>query len=504
MAKTKSKTLGERILNAVGLESPRQIDARIFEAYADGRNESANDDPADAARGLRSGGMGYKSVTAMARAGTISFWQNAEVAWALWQSNPICSRALELKRDYIVGDGVQVTSADERLQAVIDSFWEHNAMDTRLGEFALQLFLFGAQCFPVFVRESDGLVTLGYIDPSEIETVVTNPDNVLDTWAVVIKAKTAVNPWESASPVWVYRVIKGAQPVDLKQARKPWELAMLNHYGVADYAGSCFLYRVNSVSNQPLGYSDLLQVADYADQWDSTLYALGEREAFADFFSFDVTMTGANETMVKTRAGEIRNNPPARGSVLVHNDAESWAMLTPDLKQQASIATVGEQRLSVLGGLGIPDAWFGTASGTHLATAQAQGDPTWRSLKQSQGVIKAMITEMVTFAVEQAKEAGAYYGDGEFEVIMPEMTARDLTATTSALSALASALMTAVQSKWITDEQAGQAFARVLSETGTDIDPAEAAEAAEIETGATDENALSWQSFFTRQAPVEG
>jgi hypothetical protein len=44
----------------------------------------------------------------------------------------------------------------------------------------------------------------------------------------------------------------------------------------------------------------------------------------------------------------------------------------------------------------------------------------------------------------------------------------------------------------------------VLSETGTDIDPAEAADAAEIETGSTDENALAWQSFFTRQAPIEG
>ena len=190
MAKATSKTLGERVLNAVGLESSRQIEARVFEAYADGRNESANDDPADAARGLRSGGMGYKGVAAMAREGTISFQQNIEVAWALWQSNPICARALELKRDYIVGDGVHVTSNDARMQAIIDTFWTDNQMDTRLGEFSLQLFLFGAQCFPVFVRESDGHVSLGYIDPSEIETVITNPDNVLDTWAVVIKAKT--------------------------------------------------------------------------------------------------------------------------------------------------------------------------------------------------------------------------------------------------------------------------------------------------------------------------
>lgn len=508
MGKTKSKTIGERILNAVGLESPRQIDARVFEAYADGRNESANDDPADAARGLRSGGMGYKCVTALAREGTISFGQNIEVAWALWQSNPICARALKLKRDYIVGDGVVVTSQDARLQAIIDTFWTDNRLDVRLGEFALQLFLFGAQCFPVFVRESDGHTMLGYIDPSEIQTVITNPDNVLDTWAVVIKAKTTANAWEKPSPARVYRVVvhtpAGLQAVEQDARRQPWEFEMLKSYGVADYAGTCFLYRVNAVSNQPLGYSDMLQVADYADQWDGTLYALGEREAFADFFSFDVTMKGANEAQVKARANEIRNNPPARGSVLVHNDAEIWQMLTPDLKQQASIATVGEQRLSVLGGVGIPDAWFGTAAGTHLATAQAQGDPTWRSLKQSQGVIKAMIAEMVTFVVDQAKAAGTYYGEGDFEVIMPEMTARDLTATATALSALASALMTAVQSKWITDEQAGQAFARVLSETGTDIDPAEAAEAAEIETGATDENALAWNSFFTRQAPIEG
>ncbi len=66
-----------------------------------------------------------------------------------------------------------------------------------LVNFTRQLFLWGEQVFPVAVRQSDGAVRLGYIDPADIEMVVSHPANPMERWAVVTRPQqqSAAQPW---------------------------------------------------------------------------------------------------------------------------------------------------------------------------------------------------------------------------------------------------------------------------------------------------------------------
>src|SRR3990170_3210522 len=284
------------------------------------------------------------------------------------------------------GTGVHPQSGDADLQAILTEFWMDNQLPRRSKEFTLQLFLFGEQCYPSYVRTADGKASLGYIDPGSIQDVVTHPENSMEMWAVVVKGatQTAISWMKASEGERVYRIIRedqdvvnGEEVVAAKQPGmlvmaeqanlEPWEGEMLRSFGLSQYSGSCFFEKVNSVSNQPRGYSDLLQVADWIDQADETLFALAHREQMGGYFSWDVTLTNADPKIVKTREQEIRAKPPKKGSVNVHNDAETWEMKAPDLKQQGTIDTYNALLTLVLGGSGLPRHWFGYGDETNRA-----------------------------------------------------------------------------------------------------------------------------------------
>jgi len=504
MAKKGLRGLGERIISALGgitKSEKSEIARRAYEAgYGDG-----NDDPQSG--DIAPGGFGYRRATTggLRDFTRIDHDRILGIVWTLYQSNPIAKRALKIITSYILGDGVKLQIEDDDLTAIIEDFWRINQLDLRLEKFILQLSLWGEQIFPVFVRRSDGRVRLGYVDPADVDNIIAHPENSMEHWAVVVR------PYTSATENWrVYRVIRedddvvmsvGVEldgddsPVSFEQvqkARNPgklvtadqanletWEKEMLAKHGLETYSGSCFLFQVNNVSNQPRGFSDLLQEADWMDQHDETLFALADREQMAGYFSWDVTVEGADEARVKSRAAELRANPPKRGSVNVHNEKESWNFNYPDLKQAPTIATADALLKFILGGLGLPKHWYGSGDETNRATAQAQGDPTWKTLKRRQAYVRHMILFMLRFARDQAEIAGAWrprMNDSgramdKIVAVMPEMTVKDISAITGAMISMTSSLMIAVEQGLMSYAHAVETWAKLMAELNIHIDP---------------------------------
>ena len=237
MAK-KRATLGERVIAALGGVTKADLTRVRRESYAQGFND-ANDDPASGE--LQAGGYGYRPQRAGRRDSDIPFPDSVNTAWAQNQSNPVAKRGLDLRRDYIIGRGVKPVAKDADLQALLDAYCRNNRMEINAAKFARQLFLFGVQCYPAFVRESDGRVLLGYIDPGEIETVIAHPDNAMVMAAVVVKPTDKTQPWESTYGTRVYRIIRRADDggpsadnllLAAQTEMEPWEAAMLASYGL--------------------------------------------------------------------------------------------------------------------------------------------------------------------------------------------------------------------------------------------------------------------------------
>jgi len=511
-------TLRERIIKRLGGVTETVHQTARARAYEAGFEDGGEDEPSS---GIVKK-FGYRSALSGTGRdlGGLEHDQVMDVAWKVYLSSPVAKRYLQVKRDYELGRGVEPKANDAELQVILDEFWQLNKLRARLKRFALQLHLLGEQMFPVFVRETDGRAKLGYIDPSEIAQVVTHPDNVLEKWAVVLKEQmiSTEQQWLTAkSGKRVYRIVRedeGATDgetvtissyegklVTHQQATiQDWEEDMLKAFSLDDYTGTCFYFSRNDLSNQARGHTDLLQVADWLDQDDQTLFGLADREQMGGYFIADVTLTGTNEDGVAARAKQLKANPPKPGSVNVHNDTETWNLAAPDLKQQPSIETHNALLTYNLGGLGLPSHWYGRGDETNRATAQAQGDPTWKTMEHDQDQIRDMILMLLEFARDQAEIAGRWRpatdDADDITVQMPEMTNKDLVSLSSAATAFATALMTAVDQGWMSREKAIEAWAKLMSEFDIEIDTEAELEAVdgEQEQGelATHKSASDW------------
>lgn len=496
-------------LATVQSEAAKQANRAYEAGYFDGSN--GNDEPVSgtlASYGYSRASTGKRDFTNM------SHDQLLNIAWILYQSNPLAKRYLEIVRDHILGRGVKYTTEDIDLRDIFDVFWKRNKMSANLKDFVPQKRSFGEQCYPAFVRKTDGRVTLGYIDPADIEHVCTHPHNALKRVAVILKYDA------TSSKRKIYRIItedegyvrgnrvippqfEGKLVTHNQVEIEPYEQLMLEANGLTEYTGSCFYYSVNNASNQPRGVSDFLQVADWLDAHDETLFAIADREQMAGYFSWDVTLDNTNEPDLKQKASEIARRVPKKGQVLVHNDKEHWEMKSPDLKQQASIATSDALSDLAWGMLGMPKTWRGIGEGTNYASGLTMGEPTRKSLESKQDDTKDMIVEILTFVRDQAEIAGYYTPQtkrtittpdgtertediehpGEFDVAMPEMSATDMGQVATALPQIVNALSVLVNDlRVVSRDRAAEVTAKILAEIGVKYDAHEELEAVDNAT----------------------
>lgn len=491
------------LLTRLGLATASQVTevkeqaARAYEAgFSDG-----NDEPP--AGTLASYGYKRKTAKGLRDFTQLTHDQIINTVWTLYQSNGIAKRGLVMQRDHILGRNTKLVAEDDpALQVILDDFWKANKFGKRLKQFVISRSLFGELCLPVFVRRTDGRVKLGYIDSADIDHVVTHPRNQLEQWVVVCKERDGRRD--------IYRIIREdegyargdtvtlpAIPDKLvthdQATLEPWEGAFLQANGLAMYTGSCFYFDKNNVANQPRGFSDLLQSADPLDQHDETLFALGEREALAAYFSWDVGIDGPPD-VVETRASELRKRPPVgRGQINAHNLSEVWDFVHPDLKQPGTIATANALKTQVLEGMNQPRHWHGEDDTANRATAEAADNPANKSLEHEQADLEAVIIEMGNFVRDQAEIAGQWKpvttGDGQMtgtlDVLMPEISTRDIAKVSAALAQVIQAVAVArFDLEVITQETAGRAVAKVFAELGIEYNPDDELEA--IGSQATD------------------
>lgn len=493
-------TLKDRVIESLGLVSKRELESAVHQAYISGYNDG-NDEPPSGT--LVS--YGYRQAsTGGRRDGKLSWDELCNVAWDMYNTNPVADRGLELKRDHILGRGVDIQTDNEDLEEVITNFRKFNKFDVHLREYVLQLFLFGVQCLPVSIRQSDGRVRLNYIDPQQIQDVLAHPQNPTEQWAVIVKPIEGLPAWAGGNiPRRVYRIIredsgyidgnKVISPnepdrlVTAEQARlEPWEGAMLASFGLSAYTGSCFYFHINAVSNQTFGVSDLQRTIYWLQQLDEALLAVADREMLSGYWYNDITMTGATADQVKARAAELKRRPPARGGINVHNDRE-----VHDIKQPQSDSGSTEVTDSLFdyawGGLGFPRHWYVQGDATNRATATEQASPVQKTLQSDQDAVKEIVETIISFVRDQAIIAGFPVGDDEtFTVVMPEIASRNLEGLGKALLLLTNIIEKGIAAGFISEETARDIWAKFLVELGFEINPQEEAEKVKAERAEKD------------------
>lgn len=386
-----------------------------------------------------------------------------ELAVYMWKTNPVVNRLIELPLVYLLAEGVSVSVDDEEAQGWIDDFWGDpiNRMDIKLPKYVRELSLFGEQLWPVFVNEIDGKLRLGYVDPSRISDVITDPDNATQPIGVITKTNRR-------GQIRKYRVIvSGPETVFSERAQKIRE-------GFTD--GDAFYYTVNDLAAASRGHSDLLPQLDWADAYDKAMFGELERWDFLRAFIWDVTMKGATADEVKKRASEIV--VPSAGGVRVHNDSEEWDAVTPDLKAADGAENARLFRNHLLGASTIPEHWFGGGGDVNRATAGEMGEPTFKVFTMRQRIWKHILEEVVTYQIRRRTRAAGIENmadEPEYRPVaqFPELTARDTTKYASALSQVVIGCVQAIDGKLMSVETAIALIALIAGQLGLEVDPRE-------------------------------
>lgn len=384
-----------------------------------------------------------------------------KLAKYLWESNLLADRLIEVPLAFILGDGMRLTVPDEEAQAVIDKFWFDpiNKMDLSLEEMARELALFGEQCYPVFVNQLNGHVRLGYLDPADIDRVITDPDNCRQPIGVQTKK-------DSKGNVRRFRVIINAEEnVFGKRARR-------KRLTYTD--GECFYFRIRGLASGSRGRSDLLPQMDWLDAYDQFMFGELDRNSQLRAFIWDVEMKGASEAELLEKAKKIRL--PANGGVRLHNESEVWTPQSPTLQAAETSGSARLFRNHILGGATFPEHWFGGGGDVNRSTASEMDEPTFKMLASRQRRIKYILEEIGTFQIYQwADKTGKtnVRDNPEYWVtcVVPEMVQRDTTKYAAALAQVVASCVGMMSAKLITREVAIKLIVATAKRLGVDEEP---------------------------------
>lgn len=390
------------------------------------------------------------------------------IEWAvyLYQHNPLARRLIEIQRDWVLGEGISLECEDHTIRSVILGHWNDSVNDWAVkgGQRFIDLRLFGEACWTVAVTPGTGTVRLSVVDPSRIRAVVRDAEQIDEADHVVLNAAYVGGPEQK------YKVIR--------ENFETGRLEGAENDDTGTWDGSCFYFAINKVATQSRGISDLFALIDYIDGADQFLWSQLERAKLQNAQIFDVAVEGG-PTDVDNEEKRIRSKNPTRpGTINVHTKTVTWQLLSPDLKSQDN-ATLAQSILRwVLGGLGIPESWFGTEHPPR-GNGDAQQDPANKRLTAIQQHWKSVINYVLRYQYEQAQNKGITLPELSRSAIMPwvveapDMQVKDLAKLGAMINQMVVALNEAEAAEYISKDSARRTYLQMMSLFGTDTDPNE-------------------------------
>ena len=376
-----------------------------------------------------------------------------DIAFFLYDSNPLAHRTIEMTTDFVIGDGFTYTAEDDKVKEVLDKHWNDPVNNWALKQTnkCKELAIFGEQFYPVFVNPYSGHVRLGFIDPGAVKKIVVNRKNPEVVDSVILKT----NDYSTKKP----RRLKVVNPIRKKGSKDN---------GL--YDGEILVFYINKVTSTSRGRSDLLPLADWIDGYDQFLFARLERANILNNFVWDVLLEGADEATINDWLA--KQSTPKPGSIRAHNEKVTWSSVVPDLQSQDASKEANLFKMQILGGAGFPNLWFGEGGEGIRAAAQEMSLPTMKHLRSRQRYFKYMITHVFDFVIDQAIMAGTLDRkvNRSFEVITPILTKEKEMTMGMAAYRVTESISIALEKKWINEDQAKESWQTFMKDIiGLDI-----------------------------------
>lgn len=290
--------------------------------------------------------------------------------------NPLIHRAVEVQSYYVWGQGVEMRSADDAMNELIQDFLEDQGNQSELtshqarSEKERELQVTGNLFFVFFTQPATGKVRVRTIPVDEVLSIITNPDDAREGWyykrewvAERLDIATGIatpNVQYAYYPDWRYR-----------PATKP---PMIGQYPVF-WDTPCYHVKVGALRDMRFGVPEIYAALDWARAVKQDLEDYATTKRALARFAWNMSTTGGAQGVAnaKTRLGTTLGtgeplseaNPPAlTGSTFIHGEGTH---LTPirTAHQQPSPDEGRRLWLMVASATGLPECY---ASDTEVLT----------------------------------------------------------------------------------------------------------------------------------------
>jgi hypothetical protein len=367
-----------------------------------------------------------------------------------YHHDPMARRIVHTIRDFTLGRGYRIDFKNEDHQAYWDAFEEVNNFPELMEYVAIELSLYGetmlwwlpdSQTEIVYRRSPGEAVKKGFIprirviDPSMIWEIITWPEDITSVIAY---------QWVSPTQYQIYT------HDDLNNKSIPSQKFIYQQLPAKDVIH----VKINSVSNEKRGRSDLFPVLGYLKRLRDTInYTVLSTQKNAAW-SIDTTIQGSQTDIDAYFADQqaMGTVPPA-GSEFIHTDKIKREYLANSGGARAGGHNAFELCLSMIAaGSGIPASYFGThlSGGQTRASAIVSTEPVAKLFEMRQLKYERIMCKVID---QYFKKMGIT--DQEYEITFPEVITQDRSQKLKDL-ALAEAQM------WISPERAANIASKEL------------------------------------------
>ncbi|MBA2393127.1 MAG: hypothetical protein H0V70_10325 [Ktedonobacteraceae bacterium] len=360
------------------------------------------------------------------------------LCYEAYNANPLAFAIIEMTTSFVLGKGVTFSANHPAVQSVLQDFWHDpdNHMETRIYALCTELSLYGEQFIRFYVNAIDGSVKIRQVDPSIIDQVETDPD---DIETVLRFHRRPIGP--SANQL--------GEPASMAQEQRNFE-------GEWFVAGSEMVqFCINKVSNAKRGKSDLATLIPWLRRYKDWLTDRVRINKYKGAFLWDVQLLGADKKAIDRKKME-HTVPPEPGSVLIHNEAEIWSAIKPEINANEAAEDGRALKLMIAVGAQVPEHYLSDGSNGNKATATEMGLPTLLKFQRRQYVMRFLLRTILDRVLKEACRAQRLAADIDlrYELLFPEIDVDDHQMLASSTQMLVSALTVAKQQGWVSDETA--------------------------------------------------
>lgn len=361
------------------------------------------------------------------------------MCYEAYNANPIAFAIVEMTTSFVLGKGVTLSANDARVQQLLLDFWHDpdNHMDTRVYALCTELSLYGEQFIRFYVNAMNGSIKIRQLDPSTIDEIETDPDDI-------------------ETPVRFHR-----RPIG-PSATMPGDALSVTPRTQANIEGEWFIagtevvqFCINKVSNAKRGKSDLATLLPWLRRYKDWLTDRVRINKYKGAFLWDVQLQGADKKTIDRKRMEYAY-PPEPGSVIIHNEAEKWSAVKPEINASEAAEDGRALKLMIAVGAQVPEHFLSDGSNGNRATAAEMGLPTFLKFQRRQHVMRAMLRVILDRVLLEARKAKklSVGCDMHYDILFPELDVADHQTLASATQLLVSALTVAKQQGWVSDETA--------------------------------------------------